>query len=301
MSEQNQQQKSPLSTVSINGDKVRSIRESKGLTQLYIATTLGVTTDTVSRWENRRYPTIKWENVEKLAQALEVDVSEILEEAEVEQSNILPFHSRRIIIPLLAAIPVILIIFWIFSTFPVQRVNVTATRFLPRHTPANQPFPVIIKVESDSDKPFSFILQETLPDTCTPIKGVPPFIKQEAETKTLKWITNSKESPYFLAYLAIAETIEPMPGKLDFEGLIKVDKNQDDKQGTEGNTSILIANHHWADSDANNQIDDAEILAIYNSFDALSDLGVDLNLIKSIWSGKGYALDPESQLYTVIR
>jgi DNA-binding transcriptional regulator YiaG len=45
----------PPQMVKIDGSRVRIIRESKGLTQLYIATVVGVTTDTISRWENRRY------------------------------------------------------------------------------------------------------------------------------------------------------------------------------------------------------------------------------------------------------
>jgi len=92
-----------------------------------------------------------------------------------------------------------------------------------------------------------------------------------------------------------------MPGTLNFEGFIKIDKHQDNTQKTLGNSSVSISNHHWADSDADNRIDDAEILAIYNSFDALNDLGVDLNLIKSIWSGKGYTLNPENNRYSVTR
>ena len=48
--------------VKIDGSKVRAIREAKGLTQLYVATAVEVTTDTVSRWENKRYPSVKKEN-----------------------------------------------------------------------------------------------------------------------------------------------------------------------------------------------------------------------------------------------
>lgn len=65
--------------IRIDGTKIRQIREQKGLTQLYIATAVEVTTDTVSRWENKRYPSIKKENALKLAQALEVDLSELME------------------------------------------------------------------------------------------------------------------------------------------------------------------------------------------------------------------------------
>ena len=73
--------------VKIDGTRVRAIREQKGLTQLYVATVVEVTTDTVSRWENKRYPTIKKENGLKLAEALEVDLSEILDSAEDEASQ----------------------------------------------------------------------------------------------------------------------------------------------------------------------------------------------------------------------
>ena len=70
--------------VKIDGTRVRAIREQKGLTQLYVATVVEVTTDTVSRWENKRYPTIKKENGLKLAEALEVELSEILDSGDQE-------------------------------------------------------------------------------------------------------------------------------------------------------------------------------------------------------------------------
>ncbi|MCX5876075.1 MAG: helix-turn-helix domain-containing protein [Deltaproteobacteria bacterium] len=65
--------------VNIDGAKIRRIREEKGLTQLYVATVVGVTTDTISRWENRRYPTIKKENAVKLAEALEAQMADIID------------------------------------------------------------------------------------------------------------------------------------------------------------------------------------------------------------------------------
>ena len=72
----------PSQMVKIDGSRVRSLREAKGLTQLYIATVVEVTTDTISRWENKRYPSIKEENGLKLAEALEVTLDDILEKEE---------------------------------------------------------------------------------------------------------------------------------------------------------------------------------------------------------------------------
>ncbi len=66
-------------TVRIDGDRIKSIRMEKGLTQLYLASWVGVTTETISRWENRKTPAIKRENAIRLAQALEVELDEILQ------------------------------------------------------------------------------------------------------------------------------------------------------------------------------------------------------------------------------
>ena len=77
-------EKSPLPIVALDGAKVKKVREAKKLTQLYVASVVGVTTDTISRWENNRYPSIKRDNAEKLAVALEVELEEILKQEEPE-------------------------------------------------------------------------------------------------------------------------------------------------------------------------------------------------------------------------
>ena len=88
--------------VKIDGSKVKTLRESKGLTQLYIATVVEVTTDTISRWENKRYPSIKEENALKLAEALEVSLEDILEKEdevpkpdEAQAINLSPARKQR--------------------------------------------------------------------------------------------------------------------------------------------------------------------------------------------------------------
>ena len=86
-----------LPVSAIDGAKIKSLRETKKLTQLYVASVVGVTTDTISRWENNRYPTIKRDNAEKLASALEVELADILrqdDEAE-DADELLPPVRRR--------------------------------------------------------------------------------------------------------------------------------------------------------------------------------------------------------------
>jgi len=74
MSPYNSPEKS--SAVCVDAAVVKRIRESRRLTQLYVSKVVGVTTDTISRWENNRYPTIRRENALKLAEALEVPLAQ---------------------------------------------------------------------------------------------------------------------------------------------------------------------------------------------------------------------------------
>src|SRR6056297_2481262 len=75
------------SSVAVDATAIRRIREEKKLTQLYVAKVVGVTTDTVSRWENNRYPSIKRENALRLAEALEVSVEQIIERTGEEEQG----------------------------------------------------------------------------------------------------------------------------------------------------------------------------------------------------------------------
>ena len=301
--------RSPSSRVSIDGSRIKFIRESKGLTQLYIATFLGVTPDTVSRWENRKYPTVKWENVERLAEALQVDVSEILdqgaaEEPEEEAETIAPAPSvgtgRRLVLPGAAALAVLLLIAAVLLVRLADReVTVTATRFLPRHVPAGQIFPVVVRVDSRGDQPFSFILQEMLPARFTILRGLPETASRDPETNTVKWISNSQQSPFFLAYLVRAAPGPEPSGKISFQGRIKADDAPGFEQDVAGDRELEISNYHWVDANNDGVIDDQEILLVYSSADVLKQLGADLEGIKAIWSAGSYTWDPATNTYRV--
>jgi transcriptional regulator with XRE-family HTH domain len=302
--------RSPSSRVSIDGNRIKFIRESKGLTQLYIATFLGVTPDTVSRWENRKYPTVKWENVEKLAAALQVDVSDILDQSEGEEPEELTEASapavdaaigRRFVLAGAAAL-LLLIIVAVFLVRFVGRneVTITATRFLPRHVPAGQAFPVIVRVDSRGEQPFSFILQEKLPAHFTILHGLPELASRDPETNSVKWISNSQQTPFFLAYLVQAAAGKEYSGKITFQGQIKTDDAPRFEQDVAGDRELEMSNFHWVDTNSDGNIDDEEILMVYSSGDVLKRLGVDMEGIKAIWSAGHYTWNPATNAYQVI-
>ena len=197
--------------VKIDGSKVRSLRESKGLTQLYIATVVEVTTDTISRWENKRYPSIKEENALKLAEALEVTLDDILEKEDeitkpeetvtvaVPQTKV-P-KSKQIFLWLMLLFIVLLLPFIWYSFKQPEPVTISATRILPPHIPVGQPFPVIIQVETKQPGLFSLILKETLPANCDPIVSGPPFTGIDKKTGSLKWIARTTGQVTTFVYL----------------------------------------------------------------------------------------------------
>lgn len=303
----------PARMVKIDGPKVKNLRESKGLTQLYIATIVEVTTDTISRWENKRYPTVKEENALKLAQALEVELEEILEKEETaspaeeiaETTSYTPVRkagSRRTLLWLLVLVLILLLPFLWYNFQPTQPVTIFATRILPPHIPAGQPFPVIITVSSKQQGPFSLILKETLPEDCTPLVSSPPFTSYDPKTGTIKWISRTTgEVPTFV-YLGQQQSQKAGPSEsppLRFNGSVTLrDKNSPETE-IAGAQVLSVAGYHWADTNQDNRIEDEEILAAYDTFSALDNINYDWQKLDEIWSGAGYFWDADKQEYVI--
>lgn len=302
----------PSQMVKIDGSKVRSLRESKGLTQLYIATVVGVTTDTISRWENKRYPSIKEENGHKLAEALEVSLDEILEKEEqpVQQdeppvialSQPSASKPKRLLLWLLLLVLVLLLPFVWYSLKQPQPVTIFASRLLPPHVPAGQPFPVIIQVTAKQPGPFSLILKETLPEGCEPLVSAPPYTGFDNKTGSLKWISRTTGQVTTFVYLAKKQ--DTSPGAPDdtplrFSGSVTLRDKKSAETIIAGALVLPLAEYHWADANRDNRIEDAEILAVYDTFSALDSIKYDWQEIDAIWSGQSYYWDAVSRKYII--
>jgi transcriptional regulator with XRE-family HTH domain len=302
----------PSQMVKIDGSKVRSLREAKGLTQLYIATVVEVTTDTISRWENKRYPSIKEENALKLAEALEATLDEILEkEDEIEKSEKVPTvaisrsrapKSKRILLWLMLLIVVLLLPFGWYHFKQPEPVAIFASRLLPPHIPVGQPFPVIIQVETKQPGPFSLILRETLPADCEPIVSAPPFTSMDKKTRSLKWISRTTGMVTTFVYLAKKLAIEsntPSDTSLHFSGSVTLHNKKSSETTIAGSLVLPLADYHWADANRDNRIDDDEILAVYDTFSMLDNVEFEWQKIDDIWSGESYHWNSNKQEYVI--
>ncbi|MEE4313100.1 MAG: helix-turn-helix transcriptional regulator, partial [Desulfofustis sp.] len=309
--------------VKIDGGRVRALRESKGLTQLYIATAVDVTTDTVSRWENKRYPTIKKENALKLAAALEVDLAELLDRDEAPEpdspetppeppeaapepaatsladdepeqvttpaaTGAAPRLTRTIkttlIITALLLSGTALAIFFM-GQGQDRPLEISVRRIAPPHFVAGQPFPVFLKVDAPADEPRSIILKESIPPGLHVVTALPPISGQDKKDNSIKWLTKVRGTTTF-AYTLRSEL--SYQGTLHLDGFVKGPDNATAEITVDGDRQSISGVHHWADSNRDNRISDEEILAVYDLAGSDQPIGIDMELIEDIWLGDGY-------------
>ena len=312
--------------IRIDGSKIRRIREQKGLTQLYVATAVDVTTDTVSRWENRRYPSIKHENGVKLAQALEVELDDILESEEdttepgptrnqvqrtespspVAANSQLSDHKKTLFsFQKSAAILVLSSIFVISSITLVfffyfkgdYRTNIMATRTVSSHFVAGRPVPVFIKITGVPDNDISIILRENLPPGTELSTAIPKSSNSSKNDRAVKWL-NKISGPTIFSYSI--KTEETYQGTLRFEGILKVGSSNDKQISVSGNSSSASSFYHWADTNRDNRISDEEILMVYDLTGPEGITGIDMDLLEEIWLGEGYIWQPEKQTFSIL-
>ena len=321
--------------VKIDGSKVRAIREAKGLTQLYVATAVEVTTDTVSRWENKRYPSVKKENGIKLAEALEVELDEILDVStlqedtdteinadsfpatdqigqfpdkvnrlkqnhyEKQSARAKRFNSKV----LFFALPVVLVMLCIgLYYFLTGRGNVadsaiSVERIVAPHFIAGQPLPVFVQIEKNDQNAVSIIVKEQLPPGCR-LGSVSPPPSGEDLGNTIKWLTRITGSTTFF-YTVITEPT--FQGSLHFSGVSRDTLSGDAALNITGDSKSASSLHHWADANGDNRISDEEILAVYDLLSSDTNQIIDLDLLEEIWLGDGYIWQPEKQQFTIVQ
>ncbi|WP_028580844.1 helix-turn-helix transcriptional regulator [Desulfogranum japonicum] len=325
-----------MSSVQIDGDAVRSLREEKGLTQLYLATVVGVTTDTISRWENRKYPSIKFENAEKLAQALEVEIDQILDadneekyeeqeeqttdvespeilqedeqgekqddaEAPLEKnSSFLTHFSKRTMI-FSGIIILLLCIIALLLALNLTRdnttsPNITAVRTAPTHTGPNQPFPVIVRVRGDKDLELPILLREEIEGYATAESLSGKSRNHQFETKP-RWIGKLQDGKAAFLYMVIPDAKTTHTDTIRFFGNCMSGETHQHGEKITGQSVVAIAPFHWADVDRNYIITDNEILKAYEEYTIPGSIGFDFSEAETLWLAGRYFWDENTKTF----
>jgi len=298
--------------IKIDGTKIKHLREKQGLTQLYLATAVQVTTDTISRWENRRYPSIKKDNGIKLAEALNVSIEDILENPSQKQSetqldpasketiNKKKTYSLKKTWPLLLLGLTLLAIAGTFLFLGLPSTHQTSfktVRIVPDHCTPGQPFPVIIKVTGSTDTSTALIIREILPEKSS-IQKVSPVISSSGfKNHTIKWLKKINTSAVF-AYIV---SIDEQEGNtIHFSGTAAIGKGTVEPISIGGDKISTLSRYHWADVDNNNTISDSEILAVYDQYSEIDDIDTFIDTIEEIWLGSGYKWNSEQSSFEII-
>ncbi len=306
----------PPPVIRIDGEKIRRLRKDQGLTQLYLSTVIGVTTDTISRWENKRYQTIKLENAEKLARALEVPLEEIEETATQEQNSVPAAEQREQaapdnepnpakLFPAIAVPIVILVTAALVYLLPLKPAGnrqkvIEAIRILPPHAPAGSSFPVLIRMKPAEKTPLALIIKETIPRGAAAGHGVPAITSFDPVNNALKWISRTTGEPTLYAYMCrLPDTLAP-GATVSFSGTVTLNRQGGRQTAIKGDTGVATAPFHWADTNQDLVIDDEEILAVYELYSEIRGFNFDLDRIDDIWAGGGYAWD-RSTLRFIVR
>ncbi len=280
------------SSVAIDGHAAKRIREEKRLTQFYVSKVVGVTTDTVSRWENNRYPTIMRDNALKLAEALEVELEEILKsQPDVEeQLEPVPATGRRAVTLFIVLAVILLTIAGYYYTrpVPVPPLTLCAKRILPVYAAPGSK--ILIWVELSTDKLLKgMILKETFPTGWHLVEAQPVVSHLDKTAGRARWIFRKPPLKIRVFYLLKVPEDATSAANSTISGeLIANPDGQRTSTVVESVRSMTIAPYHWADTNGDGVIDDMEILEVSDLTDEANNLHVDWDLIESIWEAGGY-------------
>lgn len=303
-------------TVCLDGAAVRRIREEKRLTQLYVAKVVGVTTDTISRWENNRYPTVRRENLFKLAEALESPADLLIKadlvagECAAEEERVETVASA---VPLERALRARFFLFmggtvlllgglgflfyrWasptFFPVFPSASVDFTASRILPRYAAPGMIIPVRLRLNVD-DATKRYIIREHFPPGWEVIEASPPASSIDNQDGMARWIVKPGEERSLIVYLVRVDARSPLGMIARFRGEIVA--NLDEKNqaiSSVGETEMTVGPYNWSDLDGDSSIDDAEMLEASLAFEELDGVHLDWQDLERLWDAGHYRFDP---------
>lgn len=291
-------------TVCLDSAAVRRIREAKKLTQLYVAKVVGVTTDTISRWENNRYPSIKRENALKLAEALEVGVEELLQQSAeegtggpAEEEEATPVVIK--FLPLLGVL-VVLVAVAVYLSYHHQEPPgpvMVAQRVLPGFAAPGGIIPVRVRLDTAAETK-GFILREHFPHGWKLIEANPPPSSLNNEDGTARWIVKPGETRPAIVYLVRVAGTAKMESIASFSGEIVANPNGNNAPTTiTGMTEITIGPYLWADQNGDGRVDDSEMLSASDTFDEMKGVHLDWNQLEDIWDAEGYRWDPKKKVF----
>ncbi len=289
------------SAVCVDAAVVKRVRESRRLTQLYVSKFVGVTTDTISRWENNRYPTIRRENALKLAEALEVSLDDILLKPAEETSGVdAAVRKTSPVLWLFLALLVLAAVLVAFPSLyhpPPAPVSVTATRVLPNFAGPGSTIPVQVNLTHRTQS-GGVILREYFPKGWKIVEAFPPASSLDNVTGIARWIIKAGDERDRVVYLVQVDSAAKANSEVSFQGDIIASKEGNQSAiPIQGESKIKVAPFHWADSDGNGRIDDGEMLEGSFTIEDMAGVHLDWHDLETLWDAESYQWDARKKQF----
>ena len=280
------------STVCLESAEVKRIREGLQLTQLYVSKVVGVTTDTISRWENNRYPTIRRENALKLAEALEVSLADILlkpvAEAVLQEDK---GNKKSTAAWMLTATVVLLALIAIFAynqRLPISPAAVNGERVLPGFAAPGSVIPVLVALTDRTDN-SGIIAREYFPKGWKLIQANPPTSSLDNVNGVARWIIKAGDERDRIVYLVQVDSLAKPDSVSRFKGeIVASSQGSQSAVPIQGENEIVVAPIHWADTDGNGHINDGEMLEASFTIEDMTGVHIDWNDLEKIWAAGSY-------------
>jgi transcriptional regulator with XRE-family HTH domain len=288
--------------VQLDGSAIRHIREEQKLTQFYIAKVVGVTTDTVSRWENNRYPSVRRENALLLSEALEVPIEDILLETEVDAGGAGRSFPKLaiVVIGLVLFFSLVLFLFLMNSPAVVQ-YQVAVQRNIPPHAAVAVKFPVNITITATGEID-AMVLRENFPRGFKLVEASPAPSSLDNESGSVRWILQAGAEKLMVSYLLQPDSSIQVGGKYFFKGELIVNAKGENKSSPVlGETVVPVDVYHWADANRDFVIDDGEALDASVLSVAMKKVHIDWDLVEDIWDAGSYRLNPDTNMFVAVR
>lgn len=300
-------------TVCLDGTAVRRIREEKRLTQLYVAKVVGVTTDTISRWENNRYPTVRRENLFKLGEALEspahllVKADVVMEEIVEENDSVVPAGppaSVKIFLPMRLLLYLGMMVFLLVAGLIIYRLfnpqlpsptdippDFTATRTLPNYAAPGMVIPVRLRLNV-VDATKRYIIREHFPPGWEVIEASPPASSIDNQDGMARWIVKQGDKSSLIVYLVRVDPRSPLGMIAHFHGEIVANLDEKNQSiASAGATEMTVGPYVWSDLNGDSTVDDAEMLEASQIFEDLEGVHLDWKELESLWDAGRYRFD----------
>jgi len=281
------------STVCLDSVEVKRIREGLQLTQLYVSKVVGVTTDTISRWENNRYPTIRRENALKLAEALEVSLVDIL--LKPVEEIVLPEdkgNKKSAAAWMLMSTVVLLVLIAFFAynqRLPIPPVAVNGERTLPGFAAPGSVIPVLVALTDRTDS-SGIIAREYFPKGWKLIQANPPTSSLDNVNGVARWIIKAGDDRDRIVYLVQVDSLAKPDSVSRFKGeIVASSQGSQSAVPVQGENEIVVAPIHWADTDGNGHINDGEMLEASFTIEDMAGVHIDWNDLEKIWAAGSYA------------